>query len=203
MYGLRTLYVCVIRWLARVFNMASTSSDEFCEKVIEQLDHLAKQNDLNMAQIKVIARNQNKIIALLSKQGMNLYTCSTPDTVDRQLVLNDVNLQGVTRIFGGLFDGNRQGEFVNGQKRQCVLFRALAINPYASIDDVKTELEHAKEGIQDSVFQTWWAIHKTAIGDRFRDRRSAFVKYIRDNVGERLGMGKCPLEKGNPKNVRN
>jgi hypothetical protein len=70
------------------------------------------------------------------------------------------------------------------------------------MNEIQTELEHAKEGIQDKDFIIWWGIHKTAIGDRFRDRRSAFVKYIRDNVGEHLGMGKCPSEKGNPKAIR-
>jgi hypothetical protein len=107
-------------------------------------------------------------------------------------------LRHAAEVSVGIFNGAVYGDWVDGLHRSVVFFRLLSLDPYPAEHDVLDAFMAYRLDVPEEIVSEWWVTHKREMIKKFNDRRAAFIRYIKDQVGIWLGCGKCPIEAGFP-----
>jgi hypothetical protein len=107
-------------------------------------------------------------------------------------------LRHAAEVSVGIFNGAVYGDFVDGLHRSNVFFRLLSLDPYPTEQDLLDAFMAFRLDVPEDVVTEWWASHRREMMKKFNDRRAAFIRFIKDQVGIWLGCGRCPIEAGFP-----
>ena len=107
-------------------------------------------------------------------------------------------LRHAAEVSVGIFNGAVYGDWVDGLHRSVIFFRLLSLDPYPHEHDVLGAFMAYRMDVPEAIVTEWWACHKREMMKKFNDRRAAFIRFIKDQVGIWLGCGKCPIEAGFP-----
>jgi hypothetical protein len=106
-------------------------------------------------------------------------------------------LEGSTSLLlQGLFTGAQVGDAMDGHKRASVYFRILTLNPYPKPSEIRLAFLDARNDVTVDAVNNWFDLNRVQILGRFRDRRSALVRYVKLAVAIELKVGKPPEEGG-------
>jgi hypothetical protein len=180
----------IIQFFSRM--ASSQTFNEFKTLILERIEYLVRMQEADQVLIKSIATSQ----ALFFRQ---LRVSGGMAPIGGAMPIRKHNEEAMSNPFlnlDSLFNAARHGELINGQKRQAILLRQLCCDPYAGLDALKLQFFNSRLDITEANFSLWWDFHYQAILDRFRDRRASLIRFIKDKVGEELGVGKVPPEKG-------
>ncbi len=154
-------------------------------------------------QSKILADNQKKIMgALVPGEGGNGGARLVRGGISerKNMTAKEVFFMKVSNAAGvvdGLFTYSRFGDYYDGHKRSAVLFRQLAKKPYCSDEELLGSFIDGRMDVPESVVIEWFKEHKEVITMKYRDRRSSFVRQVKERVSLHFSCGKIPVVAGN------
>ena len=119
----------------------------------------------------------------------------------RPKLIRDVyerRMRNASVVFQGLFNGNLFGEVLDGQKRACVFFRQLCINPYPKEKELGNLFMENREDVSNLAVKNWLESNSKEFMASFRNRRSGLIRFVKEAISIQLGIGRIPLENGVP-----
>jgi hypothetical protein len=184
--------------------MASASNErEFQIFVRAQFKDMRRLFEIGQAQAKSLATSHAVILtklAQLTESGPVVGDDGVPGPKRPKTIRDayDSRMQNASVVIQGLFNGIMFGDVRDGQRRACVLFRQLCMNPYAREKDIGLRFHDSKEDLSETAVNNWLEHNSKEVVASFRNRRSGFIRFVKDALGTCLGVGKIPLENGIP-----
>jgi hypothetical protein len=178
------------------------SERDFQAFVKGQFRDIKRMLDISQAQAKSLACSHEVIITKLAElTSPGVFVEGNEPMSKRPRTIRDAydnRMQNASVVFQGLFNGNLFGDIRDGQKRTSVFFRQLCINPYANEKALGNLFRDSKEDISDTAVTNWLEHNSKEVMSSFRNRRSGFIRFVKDALGMALGVGHIPLENGVP-----
>jgi hypothetical protein len=92
----------------------------------------------------------------------------------------------------GLFTGVQVGDAMDGHKRASVYFRVMCVNPYPKPSELRQAFMEARRDVSVTAVSNWFDLNRGQIIARFRDRRSALVRFVKLAIASELKVGRAP-----------
>jgi hypothetical protein len=107
-------------------------------------------------------------------------------------------MKNASALMTGLFNHSQYGDFFDGHKRSSVYMRQLCVDPFPAEDELLATFLEARLDVPEYLVKQWYSAHQTILFTQFRNRRNAFIRWVKDQIGLKLDCGKAPVEGGNP-----
>jgi hypothetical protein len=188
--------------------MADNSGfNEFKHSLKQEFSDIKRLLEGVMSQNRAVASSLGRLVNDLKEKlptaGMDGDETMNADassclTVITPLEAYHKRLRHAAEVSVGIFNGAVYGDWVDGLHRSVIFFRLLCTDPYPTDHDVFDAFMSYRMDVPEAIVTNWWDSHKREMLKKFNDRRAAFIRSIKDQVGIWLGCGKCPVEAGFP-----
>jgi hypothetical protein len=194
---MQDLLVCPHVLPVFIFNMSVENNN--LKSILTIVRSLQTTVEANGSKLKLLAVGQKSIMEkcrFLEDWALSREVLSKPAATGATIAgANLSRLEGSTSLLlQGLFTGEKIGDAMDGHNRVSIYFRILIVYPKPS--EIKQAFLEARNDISLDGVKNWFDLNRSQILTRFRDRRSALVRFVKVAVAMELKIGKPPEDGG-------